>query len=124
MMANWVPAYEGYHKSLSRPLKEQLLLMSSATLDRMLAPLRAREMSRSIPTRPGTMLRQEIPIRGGAWQESQAGWLEADTVSLSGGGRRGSDLDARQHEHLYDVGRDESYVWARPTLGSGAIGCN
>ena len=35
------------------------------------------------------MLRQEIPIRGGAWQENQAGWLEADTVSLSGGSAAG-----------------------------------
>lgn len=89
MMADWVPAYEEYHRSLSAPLKEQLHLMSSATLDRMLLPLRARHAGRAIPTRPGTMLRQEIPIRGGAWQESQAGWLEADTVSLSGGSAAG-----------------------------------
>jgi hypothetical protein len=89
MMADWVPAYEAYHQSLSAPLQEQLLVMSSATLDRMLAPLRSRYAGRSIPTRPGAMLRQEIPIRGGAWQESQAGWLEADTVSLSGGSAAG-----------------------------------
>jgi hypothetical protein len=89
MMADWVPAYEAYHQSLMAPLKEQLLAMSSATLDRMLAPLRARHAGRSLPTRPGAMLRQEIPIRGGAWQESQAGWLEADTVSLSGGSAAG-----------------------------------
>jgi hypothetical protein len=89
MMADWVPAFEGYHQSLTAPLKEQLLAMSSATLDRMLAPLRARYARRSTPTRPGAMLRQEIPIRGGAWQESQAGWLEADTVSLSGGSTAG-----------------------------------
>jgi hypothetical protein len=89
MMADWVPAFEGYHQSLTAPLKEQLLAMSSATLDRMLAPLRVRCGGRSRPTRPGAMLRQEIPIRGGAWQESQAGWLEADTVSLSGGSAAG-----------------------------------
>lgn len=89
MMGDWVPAYEAYHRSLSEPLKEQLLSMSSATLDRMLLPLRARHGAKSIPTRPGAMLRQEIPIRGGAWQESQAGWLEADTVSLSGGSAAG-----------------------------------
>lgn len=89
MMADWVPAFEGYHRSLTAPLKEQLLAMSSATLDRMLAPLRVRCGGRSTPTRPGAMLRQEIPIRGGAWQESQAGWLEADTVSLSGGSAAG-----------------------------------
>jgi hypothetical protein len=85
MMPDWIPAYEGYFQSLSGPLKEQLLSASSATLDRMLAPLRARHAGKPMGTRPGAMLRQEIPIRGGAWQETQAGWLEADTVSLSGG---------------------------------------
>lgn len=89
MMPDWIPGYEGYHQSLTAPLKEQLLCASSATLDRMLAPLRARHGPKAMGTRPGAMLRQEIPIRGGAWQESEAGWLEADTVSLSGGSAAG-----------------------------------
>lgn len=89
MMADWVAAYEAYHRSLSSPLKEQLLTASSATLDRMLAPLRARYAAKPMGTRPGAMLRQEIPIRGGSWQENEAGWLEADTVSLSGGSAAG-----------------------------------
>lgn len=89
MLPDWVPSFEAYHHSLPGSLKEQLLGASSATLDRMLAPLRARHGRKAIPTRPGTMLRQEIPIRGGAWQENEAGWLEADTVSLSGGSAAG-----------------------------------
>jgi hypothetical protein len=89
MMADWIPGYEAYHRSLSAPLKEQLLSASSATLDRMLAPLRMRYAPRAMGTRPGAMLRQEIPIRGGSWQENEAGWLEADTVSLSGGSAAG-----------------------------------
>jgi len=89
MMPDWIPGYEAYHQSLSAPLKEQLLSASSATLDRMLAPLRARYARKTIATKPGAMLRQEIPIRGGAWQEDEAGWLEADTVSLSGGSAAG-----------------------------------
>jgi hypothetical protein len=89
MMPDWIPGYEAYHQSLSGPLKEQLLSASSATLDRMLAPLRARHVRKTMGTKPGAMLRQEIPIRGGAWQENEAGWLEADTVSLSGGSAAG-----------------------------------
>jgi len=89
MMPDWIPGYEAYHRSLSAPLKEQLFSASSATLDRMLAPLRARHARKTMATKPGAMLRQEIPIRGGAWQESEAGWLEADTVSLSGGSAAG-----------------------------------
>jgi hypothetical protein len=89
MMPDWIPGYEAYHQSLSAPHREQLLAASSATLDRMLAPMRARHVRKTMGTKPGAMLRQEIPIRGGAWQESEAGWLEADTVSLSGGSAAG-----------------------------------
>ena len=35
MMADWIPGYEAYHRSLKSSLKEQLLEASSATLDRM-----------------------------------------------------------------------------------------
>ena len=36
-------------------------------------------------TRPGTLLRRQIPIRGNVWEEGTAGWLEVDTVALCGG---------------------------------------
>jgi hypothetical protein len=84
MMEEWVPAYEAYHSRVSSSVREQLLGASSATLDRLLGPVRAR-MGNCRGTRPGNMLRQEIPIRGGAWQSEEAGWMEADTVSLCGG---------------------------------------
>jgi hypothetical protein len=89
MMKDWVPAYEAFHKSLGDGVKEQLMAASSATLDRLLAPVRARHQPSCRPTRPGNMLRQEIPVRGGSWQENEPGWLEADTVSLCGGSASG-----------------------------------
>lgn len=85
MMPDWIPSYEAYHRSLSSVVKEQLLEISSATLDRMLAPLRAQHQASNRPTKPGNMLRESIPIRGGSWQEDEAGWLEADTVGFGGG---------------------------------------
>lgn len=85
MMCDWVPSYEAFHRSLSSAAKEQLLQASPATLDRLLVPLRSKYGPSKRGTKPGTMLRQEIPIRGGSWQEHEAGWMEADTVSLCGG---------------------------------------
>jgi hypothetical protein len=88
MMPEWVPAYEAYHCRVASSVREQLLEASSATLDRLLGPVRA-QGGKPRGTRPGTMLRQEIPIRGGAWQSHEAGWTEADTVSLCGGNASG-----------------------------------
>jgi len=53
-----------------------------------LAPLRYRGQGRSL-TRPGTLLRHQIPIRGSVWEANQPGWLEVDTVALCGGSVEG-----------------------------------
>jgi hypothetical protein len=89
MMPEWVPAYEAYHQALPSSIREPLLEASPATLDRLLRPCRAEEGKKPTGTKPGTMLRQSIPIRGGSWQEEEPGWTEADTVSLCGGSAEG-----------------------------------
>jgi hypothetical protein len=84
MLPEWIPAYEQYEKRMPWEVREKLLLASGRTLDRLLEPLRAQGTGRSL-TRPGTLLRQQIPIRGSLWEEGKAGWLEVDTVALCGG---------------------------------------
>jgi hypothetical protein len=84
MMPAWVPAYESHEKSLAASVRDRLLAASARTLDRLLEPLRAQGRGRSL-TRPGSLLRQQIPIRGSFWEEGKAGWLEVDTVALCGG---------------------------------------
>lgn len=59
-------------------------MISGRSLDRLLEPLRAQGARRSL-TRPGTLLRHQIPICGRVWEEGKAGWLEVDTVALCGG---------------------------------------
>ena len=88
MLPEWIPAYEQHERRLPGEVREKLLLASGRTLDRLLEPLRAQGTGRSL-TRPGTLLRQQIPIRGSVWEEGKAGWLEVDTVALCGGGVAG-----------------------------------
>jgi hypothetical protein len=84
MLPEWIPAYEQHERRLPGEVREKLLLASGRTLDRLLEPLRVAGAGRSL-TRPGTLLRQQIPIRGSVWEEGKAGWLEVDTVALCGG---------------------------------------
>jgi hypothetical protein len=84
MLPEWIPAYEQYERRLPGEVREKLLLASGRTLDRLLEPLRVPGTGRSL-TRPGSLLRQQIPIRGSVWEEGKAGWLEVDTVALCGG---------------------------------------
>ena len=84
MLPEWIPAYEQYERRRPGEVREKLLLASGRTLDRLLEPLRVLGTGRSL-TRPGSLLRQQIPIRGSVWEEGKAGWLEVDTVALCGG---------------------------------------
>ena len=84
MLPEWIPAYEQHERRMPGEVREKLLLASGRTLDRLLEPLRGQGTGRSL-TRPGTLLRQQIPIRGSFWEEGKAGWLEVDTVALCGG---------------------------------------
>lgn len=84
MLPEWIPAYEQHERRLPAEVREKLLAASGRTLDRLLEPLRVAGAGRSL-TRPGTLLRQQIPIRGSVWEEGKAGWLEVDTVALCGG---------------------------------------
>jgi hypothetical protein len=84
MLPEWIPAYEQHERRLPGEVREKLLAASARTLDRLLEPLRAGGAGRCL-TRPGTLLRHQIPIRGSVWEENKAGWLEVDTVALCGG---------------------------------------
>ena len=88
MLPEWIPACEQYERRMPGEVREKLLAASGRTLDRLLEPLRVQGRGRSL-TRPGTLLRQQIPIRGSVWEEGKAGWLEVDTVALCGGSAAG-----------------------------------
>ncbi|MEW6156890.1 MAG: integrase [Verrucomicrobiota bacterium] len=84
MLPEWIPAYEQHERKIPAAVRDKLLEASARTLDRLLEPLRVHGSRRCL-TRPGTLLRQQIPIRGNVWEEGTAGWLEVDTVALCGG---------------------------------------
>jgi hypothetical protein len=101
-LPEWLPAYEEDHRRLNADVRRALLSASRATLDRLLAPARVAGRRRAA-TRPGTLLRQQIPIRT-EWPEDTPGYLEVDTVALCGG-----RLDDR-HGWMFD-GVDIHTTW-------------
>jgi len=62
-----------------------LLAVSKSTLDRILARHRNRLKKRIYgKTKPGTLLKRDIPVRTDFWDVNEPGWLEIDLVSHSG----------------------------------------
>lgn len=81
----WLPFYEKRWGKLSGARRQKLLKASAATLDRLLAPCRAGAGGRGrCGTRPGTLLRSQIPIRTEHWEVKGPGYIEADTVAHCG----------------------------------------
>ena len=83
LLPEWLNAYAADHHRLDADRRQALLAASARTLDRLVAPLRVKPSRRGGP-RPGSLLRQSIPLRG-QWTEAGPGWLELDTVALCGG---------------------------------------
>ena len=84
------------HLSLETAVRESLLAMSSATIDRLLAPIRKRCGSNGWrrPPRAYSAVRRRVPVRTfKGWDDhNDPGWLEIDLVAHCGGRMEGRFL--------------------------------
>jgi transposase InsO family protein len=73
---------------MSAEVKQKLLTISRATVERLLSAERKKHtLKGTSTTKKGTLLKNQIPVRVfWAWDEKEPGFCEADTVSHDGGG--------------------------------------
>jgi hypothetical protein len=73
--------------ALEVAVRQKLCAISAATIDRLLGPERRRlDLRERSGTKPGTLLRQQVPIRTFAeWDQTQPGFVEIDLVAHDGG---------------------------------------
>ena len=73
--------------SCDRETRAKLVRISAASIDRLLKPERRKhELRGRSGTKPGTLLKKQIPIRTFAeWDEQQPGFVEIDLVGHDGG---------------------------------------
>jgi len=80
----WLPRMKDqYH--VSDNVRKQLLSISPSTIDRRLKD-KKQKLKRSIygTTKPGSLLKQQIPIKTDRWDTKEPGFTEVDLVSHSG----------------------------------------
>jgi len=88
---HWLKHYEKHYGKLSSECREKLLKISPASIDRLLKPFKAQaKRKRNTGTKPGTLLKNQIPIRTSNEDVDRPGYLEADTVAHCGGSMSGS----------------------------------
>lgn len=114
----WLPFYEGAYGKLSARTTDQLLSISAATIDRLLAKTRAKtRLKGRCATKPGSLLRNQIPIRTHNWDISQPGFMEADTVAHCGNSLAGDFIWSLTLTDIHTGWTD-----ARATWNNGATG--
>ena len=80
--------------ALDPAVREQLLQMSAATMDRRLHPFRLQRRHGVGTTRPGTLLKQQVPIQTYTpWDEQRPGFVEIDLVAHCGTSTAGHYLN-------------------------------
>lgn len=80
----WLP-WVKKHKEVSPRLEKELLTISPRQIDRRLGPYKKQVKKRLYGrTKPGTLLKHQIPIKAERWETTEPGFGEIDLVSHSG----------------------------------------
>lgn len=82
------------HLNIAVEVRQKLLSMSPATMDRLLKDERTKHPHGLSTTRPGNLLKQRIKVRTFAdWNDAEPGFFEGDLVAHCGGHVDGSFLN-------------------------------
>lgn len=122
MMSEYISVLEKF-KELIIPdgVKEKLLKIKSATIDRRLKKFRVLRHKKVLSTtKPGSMLKNNIPIKTSSWDEKRLGFGELDTVAHGGGSASGefvssltyTDILSQWTESVATMGKAESRIKA------------
>jgi hypothetical protein len=118
IMPIWLPGYEQLYGNLTPEVKTSLLKISPATIDRLLAPARIQENKRGrSTTKPGTLLRKQIPIQTNQWDETKPGFLEADTVAHCGASMAGMFIFTLDTVDIATGWTEQRAVWGKGETG-------
>ena len=114
----WLPSYEEIYGTIEPTVKDKLLTISKATIDRVLNPVRAKsKLKGRCPTKPGTLLKKHIPIQVGTWETNKPGYLEADTVAHCGDNIAGKFAWSLTVTDLYTGWTENRATWNKWSEG-------
>lgn len=113
----WLPHYEGHYGRLLPCQKKLLKSISPATLDRMLRRQKVQGSSALGGTKPGTLLRHQVPIQGEVWNEKRLGFVEADSVAHCGGSLAGNFIWSLTYTDLASSWTEWRAVWNKGATG-------
>lgn len=112
-LPDWLPHYFCEKRELTDSLRGQLYSLSAATIDRWLAAYRDPEDRRKglCGTKPGTLLKHQIPIKTDHWDVNRPGFLEADTVAHCGTSLAGNFVWSITYTDIHSTWTEIRATW-------------
>jgi len=118
MLPTWLPFYESEHGDLAEEVCRNLDRISPRSIDRLLKPVRAHYGFRGLcGTKPGTLLKNQIPIKTSHWDITKPGFVEADTVAHCGGSLEGSFVWSLTFSDIFSGWTENRAVWNKGSHG-------
>lgn len=118
ILACWITPYEHTFGPVAPWVKEALATISPATIDRLLVHERLRVQRKGLSTtKPGTLLKQHIPIKTNQWDETRPGFLEADTVAHCGDSMAGQFVFTLDITDIATGWTEQRAVWGKGERG-------
>lgn len=114
-LPDWLGFIEEEYGAFSGDVRERLLTISAATIDRLLKPYKGQK-GKSLTRNCG--FREEIPIQENIWDIQCPGFMEADTVAHCGGSTFGEYINTLNMVDIYTLWTEPRAVFGK---GSNAV---
>ena len=115
-MPHWLPYYKEENQ-ISTCVENQLLNVSAAQIDRLLADSKSKNKRGRCTTRPGSLLKTKIPIRTENWDITRPGYIEADTVAHCGTSLEGNFVWTVTYTDIYSGWTSNQAIWTKEAAG-------
>ena len=117
-LKEWLPAYEKEQGLLGDDVRGQLFKVSPSTIDRLLHPVRIHTIRKGLSgTKPGRLLKNQIPIKTDHWDVTTPGYVEADTVAHCGNSLAGNFIWSLTMTDIKSAWTENRATWNKGSFG-------
>jgi len=113
-MAGMLPLWVRHLGEVEETVREKVLEVSAATIDRLLAGVKMRAgRKKPLVPRSDAAIKALVTIRAERWNTREVGWTEVDTVAHCGGDMGGSFIWSLTSVEIYSGWTEVRAVWNR-----------
>ena len=113
----WLPYLDSDRINITDEIKKDLLTISPSTIDRVLKKSRIKSKKGLGGTKPGSLLKNQIPIKTDNWDVNKPGFMEADTVAHCGNNLQGDFIWSLTMTDIITGWTENRAVWNKGAVG-------